>query len=277
MYLSQVAADLLLGVLIGLSIAVPIGPSCILCIQRCLSGGMSAGLATGLGISTVHAVYATLALRGSAEIAGFVGDNADVFKLCSVCLLFVFAVRALKSVPRIGEDGLVPSAGEKRVRFGRSFGSAVLLGAMNPMTVLFFLAVIPSFTGVLKEPLGAGSITCMVVGVTFGSFGWWSTVVITVRMASRSLLDDRRIQVVNRASAFSLALVGLAFLLPVLKSWVIALPHGAAVTIPAGLSEEEGSMFGLQDGAFRIRLSSGDFQTGAWGRPMRLDGRRVQL
>jgi threonine/homoserine/homoserine lactone efflux protein len=276
MYLSQAAADLLLGVLIGLSIAVPIGPSCILCIQRCLAGGMSAGLATGLGISTVHAVYATLALRGSAEIAGFVGDNADAFKLCSVCLLFIFAVRALKSVPRIGEGGSSPSAGEKRARLGRYFVSAVLLGAMNPMTVLFFVAVIPSFTGVLKQPPGAGSITSLVIGVTVGSFGWWSTVVLTVRMASRSLLDDRRIQAVNRASAFSLALVGLAFLLPVLKSWVIALPPVAAVTIPAGLTKGEGSMFGLRDNAFRISFSTVDPRTGARGRLFRTDARRAR-
>ncbi len=37
------------GLLLGFSIAAPVGPIGVLCIRRTLSGGMNQGLASGLG------------------------------------------------------------------------------------------------------------------------------------------------------------------------------------------------------------------------------------
>ena len=52
------------GTVIGLSIAAPVGPMAILCINRTLKAGMKAGISTGAGASTVHAAYASVVLLG---------------------------------------------------------------------------------------------------------------------------------------------------------------------------------------------------------------------
>ncbi|WP_061935071.1 LysE family translocator [Aureimonas sp. AU22] len=255
MHASETAADLFSGVLIGLSIAVPVGPSFLLCVHRCLAGGLAVGLASGLGIATVHAAYATLAVRGSSEIASFVGANSDVFTIASACLLFVFAFRALTSTQRLEKDQMALS-GRLARRLGKSYASALLLGSTNPMTVFFFVAVIPSFDGLLGRTPGVGIPFFVVFGVAAGSFAWWSTVVIAVRLLSHERLDERRLRLVTRASAISLALVGLAFLVPVLKGWVVDRPHGAAVSVRGEGPMRDGTAFGRPNEASATTLSA---------------------
>jgi len=45
------------GVLIGFSIAAPVGPIGILCIRRTLAAGRLSGLLSGLGAATVDSIY----------------------------------------------------------------------------------------------------------------------------------------------------------------------------------------------------------------------------
>jgi threonine/homoserine/homoserine lactone efflux protein len=45
------------GVVIGFSIAAPVGPIGILCIRRTLADGRVAGLVSGLGAATADAIY----------------------------------------------------------------------------------------------------------------------------------------------------------------------------------------------------------------------------
>lgn len=229
MSFSPVAFGLLQGVLIGLSIAVPVGPSSILCIQRSLRSGAAAGLATGLGIATVHAVYAALAVQGSREVADFADAHAGVLRLASVALLLLFAVRALTSVPSgMGQALRDVPARQRRMQWSRAYGSAVLLGATNPMTILFFLAAVSALATIDADPRRAEIAVCLVLGVSLGSMAWWSVLVVAVRLASRSLMNDRSIRWVNRASALSLAVVGLALLLPEIRSRIETLPVPAA-------------------------------------------------
>ncbi len=50
----------ILGVLIGLSVAAPIGPINLLCIRRTLSHGPALGFVSGLGSATGHVIYSAV-------------------------------------------------------------------------------------------------------------------------------------------------------------------------------------------------------------------------
>ena len=54
------------SLLIGLSIAAPVGPIGLLTIQRSLEHGPRAGLATGLGAAAADAVYGAIGAYGVA-------------------------------------------------------------------------------------------------------------------------------------------------------------------------------------------------------------------
>lgn len=51
---------LLRGLIIGFSIAAPVGPIGVLCIRRTLAEGRASGLVSGLGAATADAIYAAL-------------------------------------------------------------------------------------------------------------------------------------------------------------------------------------------------------------------------
>jgi len=48
------------GIIIGLSIAVPVGPIGVLCINRILAQGRISGLVSGLGAATADAIYSCI-------------------------------------------------------------------------------------------------------------------------------------------------------------------------------------------------------------------------
>jgi threonine/homoserine/homoserine lactone efflux protein len=48
---------LIKGLIVGLSIAAPVGAIGLLCIRRSLAEGRAAGLLSGLGAATADAVY----------------------------------------------------------------------------------------------------------------------------------------------------------------------------------------------------------------------------
>ena len=60
---------LLKGLIIGFSIAAPVGPIGLLCIRRTLAEGRTAGLVSGLGAATADAIYGCIAGFGLTFIS----------------------------------------------------------------------------------------------------------------------------------------------------------------------------------------------------------------
>ena len=81
------AAFLLRGIVIGFSIAAPVGPIGVLCIRRTLANGRAVGLVSGLGAATADAVYGTVAGFGLTAVSaavkgmGMAGAYASTFLL----------------------------------------------------------------------------------------------------------------------------------------------------------------------------------------------------
>lgn len=52
------------GLVLGFSIAAPVGPVGVLCIRRSMARGFRSGLVSGLGAASADAVYGTIAAAG---------------------------------------------------------------------------------------------------------------------------------------------------------------------------------------------------------------------
>ena len=59
------------GLIIGISIAAPVGPIGVLCIRRTLAEGRLSGLVSGLGAATADAIYGIIAGFGLTFISVF--------------------------------------------------------------------------------------------------------------------------------------------------------------------------------------------------------------
>ncbi len=90
---------LLSGLIIGFSIAAPVGPIGVLCIRRTLARGCISGLVSGLGAATADAIYGCVAGFGLTFAAifaglGLAGTNENL-KSAGALVLGVFAGSAL--------------------------------------------------------------------------------------------------------------------------------------------------------------------------------------
>src|SRR5215212_10237986 len=90
---------LLKGLLIGFSIAAPVGPIGVLVIRRTLAEGRIVGLASGLGAATADALYGCIAGFGLTFISGLLISNQLWVRLIGGLFLCYLGVRAFLSAP----------------------------------------------------------------------------------------------------------------------------------------------------------------------------------
>ena len=195
MPLSHYLAALMSGIGIGFTVAAPIGPMGMLCIQRTLASGMATGLATGFGAATVHLTYSAFAVLGLGSLAQpWLEANAAGFGIVSALTLLWFAIRTHRNSLMLQETNEID-----RVRLARAYLSAIALGFTNPLTVILFLAALNAFsTQSAAAPL--------IAGVFVGSAVWW-TVLSTMVATARSRLTPRMLSLSSRFA--SLMLLGL--------------------------------------------------------------------
>jgi threonine/homoserine/homoserine lactone efflux protein len=191
------------SLLIGLSIAAPVGQIGILAIQRTLDHGRAAGLATGLGAALADAVYGAIGAFGVTSLI-------TVLLGLKVWLAWFGAGFLLWLAWRIARKPAVrASAGHPpRGSLLRYLSSTFLLTLSNPSTILSFMAVFGALAGRAATPSATGwAPWAMVVGVLAGSALWW-LVLAGVVGAVRERFDARWQRGINLLSAALLA--GLA-------------------------------------------------------------------
>ena len=85
------------GLLIGFSIAAPVGPIGVLCIRRTLADGRLAGLVSGLGAATADAFYGSLAGFGLTLVANFLVSQQSWLRLGGGLFLLYLGVKTFLS------------------------------------------------------------------------------------------------------------------------------------------------------------------------------------
>lgn len=197
------------GVLIGFSIAAPVGPIGVLCIRRTLADGRWVGLATGLGAATADAIYGGVAGFGITVVSSLLLGHQTWIRLIGGLFLCYLGTKTFRAEP--AEDA-ASSGGSGLLR---AYGSAVALTLTNPTTILSFAAI---FAGL---GAGAGShavsgAALLVLGVLLGSALWW--VFLTHIMATvRARVTTRHLRWINRLSGAILGGFGLLAFISLLK------------------------------------------------------------
>ncbi|MEA2514572.1 MAG: hypothetical protein QOJ59_4059, partial [Thermomicrobiales bacterium] len=87
------------GVLIGLSVAAPVGPMAILCMRRTLAHGRWAGFVSGLGVATADACYGAVAAFGLTSVADALVDQADWIRIFGGLFLLYLGIKTMRSRP----------------------------------------------------------------------------------------------------------------------------------------------------------------------------------
>lgn len=187
------------ALLIGLSIAAPVGQIGVLAIQRTLDHGRAAGLATGLGAALADALYGFIGAVGATELITWLLGLKLWMGLFGCGYLLWLAWR-MATRPVVPTDGAHPPAGTLL----RYVWSTFLLTLANPTTILSFMAVF----GALASQAASASPGWMVSGVLLGSALWW-LILSTGVNALRDRFDLRWQRMINRGSAALLGVLGV--------------------------------------------------------------------
>ena len=182
--------------LIGLSIAAPVGPVGLLCIQRTLAHGTRIGFVSGLGAAAADGCYGAIGAFGlSALTQSFVALTIPL-TIAGAGFLAWMGVQTWRA-PLTQRSADAPDS----VRAGKAFVTVFALTLTNPMTILSFIAVFAAIGGRAAPDIQAASL--MVLGVFVGSALWWLTLAFGVA-AVRHKISPQHMRLINRAAGFFL-------------------------------------------------------------------------
>lgn len=198
------------GLIVGLSIAAPVGPIGILCIRRTLAHGRAAGFVSGLGAATADAMYGAAAGFGLTAVARVLVGGQPWLRLVGGLFLLYLGIRTWRREGQSGSQSIVSET--SRGLLG-AYASTLALTLTNPMTILSFAAI---FAGLgIASGTRYASAAALVAGVFCGSALWWLTL-STVVGVLRHHVSTSGLQWVNRASGAIIAGFGVQALMAAL-------------------------------------------------------------
>jgi threonine/homoserine/homoserine lactone efflux protein len=193
------------GIIIGLTLAAPVGPISLLCIHRTVANGRLHGIISGLGVATSDSFYAAVAFLGLTAVSGLIIGNQTVFRLVAGVILVLIGIRVFLSVPAEVSTGRDPEP------YLRDYLSMVAITAANPLTIIFYITILPGF-GVVA--LGTSLIAALpfVTGIFIGSAMWW--IILCGSLGSvRSRLSAGNLRWINRVSGVLITCFGTGILI----------------------------------------------------------------
>jgi threonine/homoserine/homoserine lactone efflux protein len=190
------------GIMVGLMIAMPVGPVNILCIHRTLEGGWKSGVISGLGAAAADMFYGAVAGFSITLVVQFLVREQFWIRFFGGILLVIVGIWYFFKRPES-----LDAQTQDRASAYSDLRSTFLLTLTNPTTVLSFLAILAA--------LGIGHqrqwwLTVFLVGGIFcGSMLWWIVLGSIVNLF-RDRFNDRSLRLMNRFAGLLIVGFGIA-------------------------------------------------------------------
>jgi threonine/homoserine/homoserine lactone efflux protein len=192
------------GLLIGFSIAAPVGPIGVLCIRRTLANGRLTGFLSGMGAASADMFYGAVAAFGLTAVQDLLLGQSDWLRLIGGIFLIYLGLKTFLSKP---------ADHATNVTRGGLFGaylSTFILTITNPLTILSFLAI---FAGLRVGTTDGDYLSAgvLVFGVFLGSASWWFTLSFLVGLF-RDRFDTTWKTWINRIAGMIVFVFGVIIL-----------------------------------------------------------------
>ncbi len=215
------------GLIIGVLIAAPVGPVNIVCIQRTLERGFWGGFAAGLGAVLADGVIASIAAFGASAISGFMRDNQLKIEFVGGFILTGFGLNVFLSQPKVVAtattniarlrqlSNIIPTFMRPVLRYSvwkimphlNIVPQTFFLTITNPGAILGLFALLGGATSVLGGiDTGVQALTT-VSSIMAGSLIWWAGLSRLIARV-RHKVTERRLKVINQVSGVMLVLFG---------------------------------------------------------------------
>lgn len=167
------------GMVIGVALAAPIGPVNVEIITRGIRHGFLNGWLVGLGALSADTVYAVLVVSGLTPLADSPRLRFPLFLAGGVMLSYV----ALTSL-RAARAATMP-LDHASPRRGRSYLTGVLIAALSPMGIVYWLSVGAALVAEAVDRVGGSGAPVLVGGVFLGLLTWVTSLSVLAQVARR--------------------------------------------------------------------------------------------
>jgi threonine/homoserine/homoserine lactone efflux protein len=191
----------LAGLGLGVSVAAPIGPINVATIQLGLARGFRPAAAFGLGAATIDALYCFAVYLGVAPLMVAAPWLRVLLYAAGAILLGRMGWSALrKRIDLASGSRVEPSS------VAGSYASGVLLTAVNPATILSWLAI----GGAALSAVPASEGLELIVGIFSGSACWFGALALGMSLGRRTA-NERMMKVVSAVCGLALLTFALVF------------------------------------------------------------------
>jgi len=192
------------GIVIGIFIALPIGPINFLALQRAAERGFFGGLAAGIGITLGDGLIACAAAFGVKALTGAVSHYRAAIQIVGGLALIISGAKlflsrnTVISVQESGTASLIDYVWDIPKHFA--------LTITNPGAVLFLLAIFAGASSFveIQSRIDAFAMTSTIIG---GSFAYWLVVSHLISQV-RHRLSNAALHRINQLLGTILAISG---------------------------------------------------------------------
>jgi threonine/homoserine/homoserine lactone efflux protein len=204
----DIISYILKGILIGLSVSIPLGPIGILVIQKTLSSGKVRGFITGMGAAFADIVYAIIASLGISIVIDIITKHHIYFQIIGGLFLIYLSAKVFFSNPI---KQLRATKGSSNLM--GDFLSTFALTISNPMAFFLFLGVFAGI-GFLNNDFKPWQSIYIIFGVLIGTSLWWYALSLFISLF-RSKIRIRRLNWINKISGIVILAFGIAALVSI--------------------------------------------------------------
>ena len=154
------------SLLIGVVVAMPLGPISMLIIKKSLENGLAAGFAIAIGAACADALYSGIAGIAIASVAAFITQYKLYLRIIGKCIMATVFVSELRHQPA-STNPMQLTTNDKIALSSKVF----LLTLANPFTILIISSVFLSLEMHFATPT---EIIIAIIGIFAGSTLWCS-------------------------------------------------------------------------------------------------------
>jgi threonine/homoserine/homoserine lactone efflux protein len=203
---------LIQNILLGLTLAAPIGPVNVEIIKRGLHTGFKQAFLVGAGAMSADATYLALIYFGLTSFL----DNAFMFHFLGISGSFILIYLGFVSIRECFRKATDANAGQRRI-FKHSFVAGYALAIASPMTIVWWTGVFGALVasqGPIKTDFTA-FLSCL--SILLGCFLWVFSLSIALHWGKK-VINEKMTRLISIVAGFFLIGFGAYFLH---RSWML--------------------------------------------------------
>lgn len=168
---------------------MPVGAIAILIAGLAARTSPRVGAAAALGVATADGLYAAVAVTGGAALAGIIAPVAAPMRRIAALILVALAAHTAYTAIRQHRRPVRAAAGAGMTTPIRAYGGILALTVLNPMTVVYFGALVLARQA--SGDLSPAAAAAFVLGAFLASASWQLLIAAGGSLVGRALTGRR--------------------------------------------------------------------------------------